>query len=72
MEYTAVLLDHPLLVRTLKLTLPLAVVIAQVTLLSFFLDPTSFLIVIGLMVAYVLPPAGKETVIPAGIALGIP
>jgi hypothetical protein len=27
---------------------------------------------VGLMVAYILPPAGKETVIPLGIALGIP
>jgi uncharacterized membrane protein len=64
--------DHPLFVRILKLTLPFAVAAAQVTLLSFFLDPTSFLIIIGLMAAYILPPAGKETVIPAGIALGIP
>jgi hypothetical protein len=31
-----------------------------------------FLTMIGLMVAYILPPAGKETVIPVGIALGIP
>ncbi len=72
MEYAEILPDHPCLVRTLKLTLPFAVVATQVIFLYFFLDPTSFLIVIGLMAAYVLPPAGKETVIPAGVALGIP
>jgi len=36
------------------------------------LPNTLFLTMLGLMVAYILPPAGKETVIPAGIALGIP
>jgi uncharacterized membrane protein len=29
-------------------------------------------VIVGLMIAYILPPAGKETVIPLGIALGIP
>jgi hypothetical protein len=72
MEYAEVLQDKPLLVRTLKLTLPFALVATEVTFLYFFLDYPSFLIVIGLMVAYILPPAGKETVIPAGIFLGIP
>lgn len=72
MEYAEIIQDHPVLVRTLKLTLPFAVVATQVALMYFFLDQTSFLIVIGLMVAYVLPPAGKETAIPAGIFLGIP
>ena len=72
MEYAEILQDHPFLIRTLKLTLPFAIVATQVTFLYFFLDQTSFLIVIGLMVAYILPPAGKETMIPAGIFLGIP
>jgi uncharacterized membrane protein len=64
--------DNPLRLRTLKLTLPFAIAATQVTFLYFFLDYSSFLIVIGLMIAYILPPAGKETVIPAGIFLGIP
>jgi len=72
MEYVKTLKSNPYLVRILKLTLPLAIVATQVLLLYFFLDPASFLLVIGLMVAYILPPAGKETVIPAGILLGIP
>ena len=72
MEYAEILQDRPLLVRTLKISLPFAIVVTEVMFLYFFLDPASFLIVIGLMVAYILPPAGKETVIPAGIFLGIP
>ena len=72
MDYAEILHDHPLLVRSLKLTLPFALVATEVTLLYFFLDYPSFLLVIGLMIAYILPPAGKETVIPAGIFLGIP
>jgi uncharacterized membrane protein len=72
MEYAEILPDHPLLVRILKIIIPLVVFITQLALLSYFIDPTSFLIILGLMTAYVLPPAGKETVIPAGIALGIP
>jgi len=72
MEYVKILKSNPFLVRTLKLTLPFALVATEVTFLYFFLDYPSFLLVIGLMVAYILPPAGKETVIPAGIFLGIP
>jgi len=72
MEYAKILKSNPFLVRTLKLTLPFALVATEVTFLYFFLDYPSFLLVIGLMVAYILPPAGKETVIPAGIFLGIP
>ena len=49
MEYAKILQDHPLLVRIFKLTLPFVVVVTQILLLSFFLDQTSFLIVIGLM-----------------------
>jgi uncharacterized membrane protein len=36
------------------------------------LQYNQFLIMIGFMVAYILPPAGKETVIPIGIAFGFP
>jgi len=72
MEYVKILTRNPYLVRILKLTLPFAIVAVQITFLYFFLDYPSFLLIIGLMVAYILPPAGKETVIPAGIFLGIP
>ena len=36
------------------------------------LSSNQFLTMAGLMVVYILPPAGKETVIPIGIALGFP
>ena len=72
MDFAENLRNHPFLVRTLKVTLPCALAATQIAFLYFFLDYPSFLLVIGLMVAYILPPAGKETVIPAGIFLGIP
>ena len=62
----------PRLLRVLKLVVPLLVVAAEVACLFFLLDPQSAFLVIGLMVTYFLPPAGKESVIPAGILLGIP
>ena len=72
MVYTDILKEKPSFVRILKLTVPFAIVAIEVAFLYFYLDYPSFLIVIGLMIAYILPPAGKETVIPAGIFLGIP
>ena len=72
MEYAEILRFPPGLIGILKITLPFVIVTIHVVLLYFFLEPTSFFIIIGLMITYVLPPAGKETVIPAGIALGIP
>jgi hypothetical protein len=72
MEYQANLLTPPFIRSILKLTLPFVILAIHLVLLFFFLDHPAFLLTVGLMVAYVLPPAGKETVIPAGIALGIP
>jgi hypothetical protein len=40
--------------------------------MAITLPTPDFRAMVGLMVAYLLPPAGKETVIPIGIALGIP
>jgi len=72
MEYPENLKIPPFTISILKLTLPFVILAVHLVLLYVFLDKTPFLVTIGLMVAYVLPPAGKETVIPAGIALGIP
>ncbi|MDD1696238.1 MAG: small multi-drug export protein [Methanoregula sp.] len=72
MEYTKILLDTPSLIRILKLTVPFIIAAIEVAFLYLFLDYPSFLLIISLMIAYILPPAGKETVIPAGIFLGIP
>jgi uncharacterized membrane protein len=72
MEHPENLRILPLTISILKITLPFVILSVHLVLLYFFLDPTPLLVTIGLMVAYILPPAGKETVIPAGIALGIP
>jgi uncharacterized membrane protein len=58
--------------RVTALLLPVLLVIVHLAIMYFTIRYDQFLIVIGLMVAYLLPPAGKETVIPLGIALGIP
>ena len=48
------------------------IIILFVSLLLFiFLDLGTFTKVGGLMIAYFFPPAGKETIIPTGIGLGI-
>ena len=58
--------------RVVALLIPALVVILHIGILASTLPHTQFVTMLGLMVAYLLPPAGKETVIPIGIALGIP
>ena len=58
--------------RVVALLIPFLIVSVQVVVMYATLPYTLFLIMIGLIVAYILPPAGKESVIPIGIALGIP
>lgn len=58
--------------RAVALLIPVFVVIVHIGIMAATLPHGQFLPMIGLMVAYLLPPAGKETVIPIGIALGIP
>ncbi len=58
--------------RVAALLLPALLVLIHLVIMYFTLRYDQFLIVTGLIVAYLLPPAGKETVIPLGIALGIP
>jgi len=58
--------------RAVALLIPVLVVAVHITVMAATLPYNQFLIVIGLTIAYLLPPAGKETVIPLGIALGIP
>jgi hypothetical protein len=47
MELSKILKDDPFLTRTLKLTLPFALVATELTFLYFFLGPASFFIVVG-------------------------
>jgi len=58
--------------RITALLLPVLLVLVHLSAMYFTLRYDQFLIVTGLMITYLLPPAGKETVIPLGIALGIP
>ncbi|MCK9579935.1 MAG: small multi-drug export protein [Methanoregula sp.] len=58
--------------RAIALLIPVLVVIVHIAVMAFTLPRQDFTAMLGLMVAYMLPPAGKETVIPVGIALGIP
>ena len=58
--------------RAVTLIIPVLIVIIHIGIMAATLPQTLFLTMLGLMVTYLLPPAGKETVIPIGIALGIP
>ena len=63
--------DH-LPYRAFALLLPVVIIAIHIAIMAATLPSTAFFAMVGLMVAYLLPPAGKETVIPLGIALGIP
>jgi uncharacterized membrane protein len=52
--------------------LPFLFIGVYVWILYILLPYEQFLLMTGLMLAYLIPPAGKETVIPLGIALGLP
>jgi hypothetical protein len=58
--------------RAVALLLPVLIVAIHLAVMAATLPSPDFPVMVGLMVAYLLPPAGKETVIPLGIALGIP
>jgi len=66
------ILAEDLSYRAAALAIPVGVVIIHIAVMAVTLPQSLFVIMLGLMVAYLLPPAGKETVIPIGIALGIP
>ncbi|KUG14434.1 hypothetical protein ASZ90_015924 [hydrocarbon metagenome] len=58
--------------RLFRLALPFLLGIPWLILLLFLLPYDVWLILGGLLIAYILPPAGKESVIPIGIAVGVP
>ncbi|HII75902.1 MAG TPA: small multi-drug export protein [Methanolinea sp.] len=55
-----------------RVLLPIILGILYIAACALFLPQESALLLAGLMLAYVIPPAGKESVIPLGIALGFP
>jgi hypothetical protein len=61
-----------LLDRGLRLALPALLLAGHLVALSLAFGNMTMIAIATLMVIYELPPAGKETVIPAGILLGLP
>ena len=56
----------------IRLCVPLLLVIIFFFLCFLILPGNEIMILGGLMVAYFIPPSGKESIIPIGIGLGIP
>jgi uncharacterized membrane protein len=56
----------------IRILLPLVLALAWYLASFLVLPPEQILILGGLIVAYFIPPSGKESVIPVGIALGVP
>jgi uncharacterized membrane protein len=55
-----------------RILLPLVLALAWYLGSYLLLPREQFLILGGLIIAYFIPPSGKESVIPVGIALGVP
>ena len=64
--------EHRLPDRAIRLTLPFLFLALHLSSLAIAFGTGTMLVLTGLMVAYELPPAGKETIIPLGILLGYP
>jgi uncharacterized membrane protein len=63
----------PILRHTpVRVLLPVALAFAWYFGCSLFLSGESALVFGGLLIAYFIPPSGKESIIPLGIVLGIP
>lgn len=63
---------HPTLRMILRFLLPFILGGLYITLLFLSLPVERALLLSGLMGMYLIPPAGKETIIPLGVALGFP
>jgi len=66
------LLQNPYLIGLIKFILPLAIIPAIFAALYLTEPYQQFLVLSGLIVAYFIPPAGKETIIPIAILMGYP
>jgi uncharacterized membrane protein len=56
----------------IRILLPLVLALIWYLVTFLILPPEQFLILGGLIVAYFVPPSGKESLTPLGIALGVP
>jgi len=59
-------------IPVVRLLLPFLLVFAYFAGSFLVLPPDKALILGGLLIAYMIPPSGKESIIPLGIVLGIP
>ncbi len=62
----------PVINRVLRLSIPFLLGIGMLLVLYSIYDYNTFLELASLVILYFIPPAGKESLIPAAIALGIP
>ncbi|SDK14239.1 Uncharacterized membrane protein [Methanoculleus thermophilus] len=66
------LFANPYIIIPIKFILPLAIIPAVIAALYLTEPYERFLIISGLIAAYFVPPAGKETIIPLAIIAGYP
>lgn len=62
----------PVINRILRLIIPFLLGTGLILILYSIYDYNTFLQIFGLILVYFIPPAGKESIIPAAIAMGIP
>ncbi|MEM2124220.1 MAG: hypothetical protein QXL43_02655, partial [Methanolinea sp.] len=62
----------PLPGRLVRVAIPFAIGGSYISLCFLLMPRESALLLGGLMLAYLVPPAGKESIVPLGIALGLP
>lgn len=65
-------IKDPIIKRIIFLTVPFIIIGIYIFILYLIMAPEKFEILLGLMALNLIPPAGKESVIPLGIAAGIP
>ncbi|PKL61169.1 MAG: hypothetical protein CVV31_12760 [Methanomicrobiales archaeon HGW-Methanomicrobiales-2] len=56
----------------LKVSVPFLLCGLFLAVVWFLLPTEQWLLLVGMMVAYIVPPLGRETIIPVGILLGLP
>jgi len=59
-------------IRVMRFLLPFALPPLYLGFWYLTLPPEMFCVLLGLTAAYVIPPAGKESIIPIGIVMGLP
>jgi len=62
----------PLSERLIRIAIPFVIGGFYILLCFLFMPSDSALLLGGLMLGYLVPPAGKESIVPLGIALGFP